>query len=186
MHKFRSEGLLVILKHLFPTALVDDHALSDLLSVGKKFMQRDRHRRARQIPIRRLVQTIDQVTGLLKFYGKKVSSANVDSLSLDALRIASARYDLGSPEIEAVCVRLAVKKISIVLPDKELRVVDEIGHCARAWVVKLSRIIVAGEHQNRSVGQQRRWTNEGLFGAGGDAPRPGGRVVQLRNVIPYE
>src|SRR5437667_1947226 len=66
---------------------------------------------------------MDEITRLLKFNREKVSGGDIDFLSLDALRVATAAgKNLVNPEGETVSVRFAAEEVEVVLTDEERRI----------------------------------------------------------------
>ena len=64
---------------------------------------------------------------MLKFNREEVGGADVDSLGLDALGIATAGIDLVSPVSKTGCIRLAIEEVAVVLADEEVSAVDGVG-----------------------------------------------------------
>ncbi len=88
------------------------------------------------------IEPVDKVTALLKLNREEKGSGDVDAFDLNALRIAAAISNLVSPKIEATRVRLAIKKVQIVLTNKELRVVNR--------VCPVHRFVVVDRNENRT------------------------------------
>ena len=108
LHKLRTKRLLVILEHCLPTCLAHDYALSNLLRVGQKLVEaHDWHCQlmpsaksgnATAVTISGFVETLDQITCLLKFSREKVSSRNINTLGRDARLIRTTGSYLVRPE----------------------------------------------------------------------------------------
>src|SRR5437016_5907055 len=78
-----------------------------------------------------MVSKISEHASVLKFNRKEKGRRDIDSLDLDALRIVAAGSDVTDPKVKARRVRLAVKKIKILLPHKKLRVITGVGWGSR-------------------------------------------------------
>src|SRR5207302_8487169 len=108
LHKLSGEALLVILQHLLPVGLSDNHTLTNLLRVrqefgvannwNRKLMRSAQGGSANRIAVGRLIHPLDQITRLLKFNRKEVSCRDVHSLQVDARLISSARSYLIGPK----------------------------------------------------------------------------------------
>src|SRR5438132_6425688 len=84
--------------------------------------------------ISRLVHALDQIAGLLEFERQKVSSRDINPFRVDTRLVGSAGSDLVGPKRQAACVSLSVQEIVIVLADKVLRVINDVGR-RLGWIV---------------------------------------------------
>ena len=116
-----------------PAVLPDDHSLTDGLRV------RDELQIERSPPVTRFVEPINQIPGLLKLDGEEIGRRCFDPLLRNALLIRAARGNVGGPEIPTRNVGCAVKKVQIVLPDVELRIINRIGKGRSGWVFNRQR-----------------------------------------------
>src|SRR5205807_7591947 len=95
------------------------------------------------------VGEIGEHASVLKLNRKEKSRRDIDSLDLDALRIVAAGSDVTDPKVKARRVRLAVKKIKILVPHKKLRVITGVGWGSRrvAFVVLNCESGISWAHQ---------------------------------------
>ena len=100
---------------------------SDLLYVGQKFREGQRHGAADAGRAKgSSVSFVNQIAGLLEFDRKIESCRSVDALEGCACRIGATTRDLIGPESHPGCIGLAIKKVNIVLAHEERRVVDRV------------------------------------------------------------
>ena len=80
------------------------------------------------------VNPVDEVAAFLKLNREKERRGDVDSLDLDALRIAAAISDLVRPKIEPRRIRLTIQEIKVMLTNEELGTIDQVD-ADRGFVV---------------------------------------------------
>src|SRR5437588_2985591 len=88
------------------------------------------------------MDSLHQITRLLKFDGQKVSCRSIDALRLDARRLRCAVVYIVGPEIPATRIRIATEKIVVMFLHKEARLIDGI----RGW---RHRVVVGYGHHRR-------------------------------------
>jgi hypothetical protein len=89
---------------LLPSFGADYHAVADQTLVGHKLRESNQP----VGPVERgVINTIDEIAGLLKFAGEEISGGDVDSFGLDTSGVRAASVDLIRPETQAGGVGLA-------------------------------------------------------------------------------
>src|SRR5215831_14363982 len=91
------------------------------------------------VPIRCLVDTLYQVTGLLKFNRKIKRRRNVYPLHFLALWICAARANFVGPKSNPRRIWLPIKEIMVVLPDIALRIIEWVAPRLNCVVHNLNR-----------------------------------------------
>src|ERR1051326_6158061 len=109
---------------LFPTTLINDHAVTDFLCIGFELSEPKRNRRTCEVAVGGVVSSINQITCLLKFHREEESGGRIRAFGGATILIAAARFDVVDPEAETRFVGLAPEKIYILLTDKVLRCVE--------------------------------------------------------------
>src|SRR5437667_7432311 len=84
LHELQREGLLIIFQLLLPVALAHDDTVANFLGVGQKLTESNRYWRARDVAESSFVNSIDEITGLLKLDRQKERCRRVDALDRDA------------------------------------------------------------------------------------------------------
>src|SRR5439155_24783160 len=84
------------------------------------------NRRSARVAVTCFVNTLDQITSLLKFNRKKVSRRGVNALRVDARRFRRTVVDIVGPKIPAALIRFAIEKIQVVELHEEPGRVDGI------------------------------------------------------------
>src|SRR5262245_27297976 len=100
-------------------------------------MSGGKSRVSRHLAISGLVDALDQVAGVLKLNREKERSRDIDPPRFDAARVVATGRDLIRPELKPRSVRLAIKKVVIVLADKILRIVYRV--CGRLGCIVNNR-----------------------------------------------
>src|SRR5207249_4492886 len=117
--------LLIRLQRLLPSRSKDDYSLPDGLRVRQELVQaNNRHRQlmrrlkcrtAGGVTVSCLVNSLDQITRLLKFDREEEGAGAVYPMHVDASRVETTVGNVLRPEIEAGTVRHPTKKIQILL-----------------------------------------------------------------------
>src|SRR5258706_7146398 len=91
------------------------------------------YRRATAVAVRRVIEALDQITGLLKLQRRKVSGRDVDAPEFQAGLVPSAGSYLIGPKCQTTRVGLPVEEVVIMLAGEVLRIINHIRcrlHCA--------------------------------------------------------
>src|SRR6266849_1842900 len=80
--------------------------------------------RTRGVIVSGFVQTLDQISRVLKLDRRKERRGSVDALDLNTSRVAAASRDAAVPESKAVGIRHSTKEINVLLLHVKIRIVD--------------------------------------------------------------
>jgi len=110
--------LFVIFQHRLPTCLAHDYSLPNLLRIQQKLIQaHDGHRKlmraangrcSGRISVSRLVNSLNEVIGVLKFNRQEESGRGIDALSVATFWLRGTAINVVDPKIPAGSIRLAI------------------------------------------------------------------------------
>src|SRR5438876_2816167 len=131
------------------------------------------------------VNSLHQISGLLKLNGQVEGSRHSDTRRIDASLVIAALLDLICPKGKTVRIGSAAEEVEIMLVNEELCLLDLITARIKQFGGNShsGRPLAAG-NQDFTIGQARRCVADAReFGCVSKAPGSSGRFIHLRRLL---